>query len=159
MATFKFVTEWRIDAPLSEVCDAISSCLDWPEWWKGVEKVEKLDPGDADGIGSIHRFVWRGRIPYRLTFDVCVIRYVRFTLLEGQASGDVTGIGRWDFSHENGVTVVRYKWQVRTNRWWMNVIAPIARPLFKWNHHQVMRQGAEGLARLLNARLVSLVQS
>lgn len=159
MAEYKFITEWRIDAPLTEVCDAISHCLDWPAWWKGVEKVEKLASGDADGIGSVHRFTWKGRIPYRFTFDIRMTRFVPLTLLEGQANGEVIGTGRWGFSREDNATVVRYQWHVRTNRLWMNLIAPIASPVFRWNHHQVMRQSAEGMARLLNARLQSVHSS
>ena len=157
MAEFQFVTVWRIEAPLPQVCDAVSHCLYWPDWWRGVESVEEFDPGDAQGVGSLRRFTWRGRLPYSLTFDVRVTRIVPLTMLEGQASGEVEGVGRWRFSREGDVTVVCYEWQIRTNRLWMNVIAPLARPLFKWNHDQVMRQGAEGMARLLNARLVSLV--
>ena len=157
MAEFRLFTEWRIEAPLPQVCDAISQCLHWPNWWKGVVKVEEFDPGDAEGIGSLRRFTWRGKLPYRLSFDMRVIRIEPLTLLEGQASGEVEGVGCWRFSKEGDITVVRYEWQVRTNRLWMNIVAPIAWPLFKWNHDQVMRQGAEGMARLLNARLVSLV--
>jgi hypothetical protein len=156
MAEFCFVTVWRIDAPLPEVCGAVSRCLLWPDWWKGVEKVEEVDPGDAEGIGSLRRFTWRGRLPYRLTFDLRVTRIVPLSILEGRASGEVEGVGRWLFSNDGGVSVVRYEWRVRTNRLWMNIMAPIARPLFKWNHDHVMRQGAEGMARLLNARLLSL---
>jgi hypothetical protein len=36
----------------------------------------------------------------------------------------------------------------------MNLLAPIARPLFKWNHDVVMHWGGEGLARRLGVRLV-----
>lgn len=157
MAKFQFVTVWRIEAPLPRVCDAVSRCRYWPDWWRGVESVEEFDPGDAEGIGSLRRFTWRGRLPYRLTFDVRVTRIVPLTMLEGHASGEVEGIGRWRFSSEGDVTMVCYEWRIRTRRLWMNLIAPLARPLFKWNHDQVMRQGAEGMARLLNARLVSLV--
>jgi hypothetical protein len=157
MAEFRFVTVWRIEASLPRVCDAVSQCLDWPHWWEGVEKVEEVDPGDKDGIGSLRRFTWRGRLPYRLTFDVRVTRIVPLALLEGRASGEVEGVGRWQFRDDGGVTVVRYEWRVRTKRRWMSAIAPLARPLFTWNHNQAMRRGAEGMARRLNARLLSLV--
>lgn len=155
MAEFKFVTVWQIEAPLAQVCDAISHCLYWPNWWQAVEKVEVFDPGGPNGIGSLRRFTWRGRLPYRLTFDLRVTRVVPLTILEGYASGEVEGVGRWCFSNDGVVTVVRYEWHVCLKRRWMTLVAPVARPLFKWNHDYVMRQGGEGLARLLNARLVS----
>lgn len=156
MAEFNFVTTWRIAAPLSEVCDAVSQCDHWPRWWRGVERVEVIEPGDERGIGSLRRFTWRGRIPYRLNFDVRVTRIVPLTLLEGHASGEVEGVGRWCFAHDGHATTVRYEWRVRSNRTWMSLLAPFARPLFKWNHDQVMRQGAEGMARWLDAPLLSL---
>lgn len=40
-----------------------------------------------------------------------------------------------------------YEWVVRTTERWMNLLAPLARPAFAWNHNVVMRQGGEGLAR------------
>ena len=43
---------------------------------------------------------------------------------------------------------------MRTSRAWMNRLAPVARPLFAWNHDAVMRQGAAGLAALLDAPLL-----
>src|SRR3569623_2812389 len=87
MAEFRFVTTWRIEAPVDEVCAAICDCLLWPVWWRGVEQVEELEAGGDDGIGSRRRFTWRGRLPYRLTFDMRVTRFVAQTLLEGAASG------------------------------------------------------------------------
>lgn len=155
MVEFKFVTVWQIEAPLAQVCDAISHCLYWPNWWKAVEKVEIFDHGGPNGIGSLRRFTWRGCLPYRLTFDLRVTRVVPLTILEGYASGEVEGVGRWCFFNDGAITIVRYEWHVRLNRPWMVLVAPIAWPLFKWNHDYVMRQGGEGLARLLNTRLIS----
>jgi len=37
----------------------------------------------------------------------------------------------------------------------MNYLAPIARPLFKWNHDVVMGWGSEGLARRLGVSLTA----
>jgi len=156
MTEFRFVTIWRIEASLPLVCEAIAQCQHWPEWWNGVEKVEELTPGVDGGIGGLRRFTWKGRLPYRLTFDIRIIRAVPLKVIEGHASGDVEGIGRWHFYYDAPVTIVRYEWQVRTTRRWMSLLAPVARPLFKWNHDQLMRQGGEGLARHLNARLLGM---
>ena len=47
-------------------------------------------------------------------------------------------------------------WNVRTTKPWMNLLAPLARPLFKWNHDVVMGWGAEGLARKLGVESLSV---
>jgi hypothetical protein len=48
---------------------------------------------------------------------------------------------------------VRYDWQVATSRAWMNTLAPIPAPAFRWNHGAVMAAGARGLAGHLGAQL------
>jgi len=155
---FRFVTVWRIEAPLEAVCEAISHSLSWPQWWRNVERVEELVSGDARGIGSVRRYTWRGRLPYRLRFDICVVDAEPLAAVAGVASGDVEGRGRWSFSSEGGVTRVRFDWQIRTTPAWMNLLALFARPLIKWNHDGIMRHGGEALARRLNARLVGITQ-
>jgi hypothetical protein len=38
----------------------------------------------------------------------------------------------------------------------MNLVAPVGRPVFRWNHNVVMHQGGEGLAALLGAKLLAV---
>ena len=42
----------------------------WPEWWRGVEKVEKIKDGDANHVGAVHRYTWKSKLPYRLIFEM-----------------------------------------------------------------------------------------
>ena len=35
----------------------------------------------------------------------------------------------------------------------MNLLAPVARPVFSWNHDELMRQGGQSLARRLGVDL------
>jgi hypothetical protein len=151
---YRFVTTWCLQAPVEKVFDALHDSARWPEWWKGVERADMLEPGGEDGIGRRWHYVWRSRLPYSLGFDSIVTRIERPWLLEGEASGELNGIGRWRLHEGNGVTAVVYEWNVSTSRAWMNRMAPVARPLFAWNHDVVMRQGADGLARLLDAPLL-----
>lgn len=152
----RFVTIWAIEAPLDEVCHAISHSLNWPQWWPGVEKVEELAFGDTQGVGNVRRYTWRGRLPYRLTFDICVTRIQPQLTIDGTASGDVEGWGRWSFATDGQVTIVRYDWQVRIASARLRLLGWVARPLIRWNHDGVMHQGGQGLARALNARLVRI---
>jgi len=153
---YTFVTVWYIEAPVEAVCEVIYDSLSWPQWWCNVEGVEEIAPGDARGIGSVRRYTWRGRMPYRLTFDIFVTHIEPLVVIEGIASGDVKGNGRWSFTTDGAVTVVRYDWQIRTTQVWINLLALFARPFIKWNHNAVMQQGGEALAHLLNARLVKI---
>lgn len=154
MAQYEFVTTWCVDAPIDRVFSAIEDSARWPEWWHGVRSAELLEEGDEIGVGRLWRYVWRSRLPYNLEFDSRVTRLERPWLIEGRAEGELTGIGRWRLFEGVGTAVV-YEWNVSTSQRWMNALAPFARPLFAWNHDAVMRQGAEGLARLLDAPLLT----
>ncbi|WP_295456668.1 SRPBCC family protein [uncultured Thiodictyon sp.] len=149
------LTIWRIEAPLEEVFLAIEDSLRWPDWWPGVQKVEEVAAGDVDGINNVRRYVWKGSLPYRMVFAVRVTRIENLVAIEGAAAGDLEGVGRWQFTRQGTVSIVHYDWQVRSTRWWMKLIAPVARSLFIRNHSRIMAQGGAGLARLLRAPLVS----
>lgn len=154
MAEYRLLTIWRIQAPLDEVYAAIHNSLRWPDWWPGVQNVEQVAAGDADGINSVWRYSWRGQLPYRVVFEVYATRIERLVAIEGTTRGDLEGIGRWHFSRQDAVSIVRCEWHVRSTRWWMNLIAPVARSMFIRNHALVMAQGGAGLARLLRSSLV-----
>src|SRR5437763_4783545 len=154
MNTYEFVTIWRVKAPIEKVWDAIYHSTDWPTWWRGVENVLETRKADDNGVGSIHRYTWKSKLPYRLSFDMQTIRIEPPRLLEGVAVGELQGHGLWQLSTEGSETIVRYDWSVVTTKRWMNLLAPIARPLFEWNHNVVMSWGAKGLEKRLGASVV-----
>jgi hypothetical protein len=55
---------------------------------------------------------------------------------------------------EESWVTIRHDWQVRTTQKWLNFFSPIAKPLLAWNHDEIMRWGAQGLAKKLNAKLI-----
>lgn len=155
MTDYHFVTNWLVEAPIEQVWEAIVHSEHWPTWWKAVESVVEIEPGDTNGIGKIRRYTWKTPLSYKLTFDIRLIRTEAPTLLEGVASGDVDGIGLWQLEPVATGTLVRYTWNVKTTKLWMNLLALLIQPLMEWNHNAVMRQGGKGLAQLLGTRLIS----
>lgn len=149
MPEYRFVTEWDLPAPPNMVFDVISDSLRWPEWWRGIRSVTELSDYEPQGVGNRRRYVFRSFLPYDLVFDMRVTTFEGPVALVGQASGELEGEGRWSFAPTPTGTHVRYEWDVRTTRWWMNLFAPIARPAFAWNHGIVMRWGEAGLRRRL----------
>lgn len=152
---YEFLSTWVLESPAEPIWDAIWDSARWPEWWRGVEKAVETDPGDARGIGRRGHYTWRSRVPYPVRFAVVSTRAERPWLLEGEASGELAGTGRWRLFERGGVTAVVYEWNVATTKPWMNAVGPVARPVFRWNHDWVMRNGGVGLARLLGVRLLA----
>ncbi|MBI3615601.1 MAG: SRPBCC family protein [Candidatus Omnitrophica bacterium] len=148
--SYSFVTLWKLKGPLEKVWEAIYHSERWPAWWKGVESVEEIRAAAGlDGVGSVRRFTWKSRLPYRLTFDVTVARVEPMALIESIAEGELAGTGRWTFSRDGDGVLARYDWNVRTSKPWMNLLAPVARPVFRWNHDVIMNWGLQGIDRLL----------
>ena len=93
MAYYEFLTSWCVDVPIERVYELLADSAAYPEWWKGVTAVEMLEPGDANGIGERARFSWRSTLPYTLQFDSRKTRAEPPYLIEGQATGELEGVG------------------------------------------------------------------
>jgi hypothetical protein len=144
-----------LETSRTEAWEVLQDPLRWPEWWRGVERVSELDGGDGRRVGSRYRIAWRSRVPYELEFDFVVRRVDEPCCMEGEAVGDLQGTGVWRLFEQGSLTAVVYEWDVTTSKRWMNMIAPLARPVFEYNHDVVMRWGGEGLARRLGTRLLA----
>ena len=155
MASYSFLTTWILDAPGEAVWDAIYEIESWPDWWRGVKEVVKLEHGDEAGVGALYRHEWRSVVPYPVRFETRITRIEWPHMIEADAHGELAGTGRWRF-FAGRETAVTYEWNVNTTRRWMNLVAPFARPVFRWNHNAVMHQGGQGLADLLGARLLAV---
>lgn len=153
MAEYRFSTRWTLPASRERVFGVLHDSERWPEWWRGLERVVKLEEGDPEGRGALGRYTWRAAFPpYRLVLDMRIIEVERPSRLSGTASGDLVGTGIWNLRELGGGTVVEFEWHVRAGRWWMKALSPALRPLFKRNHDWVMRQGRRGIECALSAR-------
>jgi uncharacterized protein YndB with AHSA1/START domain len=152
---YRFLTTWLLDAPREQTWEAIQDVMRWPDWWRGVVAVDELDAGGENRIGSRYAIQWRSRIPYPIRFEFTVDEVERPSAMMGRARGELEGVGRWQLFEDAGTTAVLYDWDVSTTKPWMNLVAPVARPIFAHNHDVVMGWGGEGLARLLGARLLA----
>ena len=155
MASYAFLTTWLLDSPREPVWEAIYDQASWPRWWRGVERAEEVRAGEGDGVGTVARMTWKSLLPYRVEFEVTTTRVEPFHLMEGDAVGELTGVGRWRLYEHESHTAVLYEWNVATTRAWMNRLAPLLRPAFEWNHDWVMAHGGEGISRLLGCRLLA----
>ena len=66
---YRFLTTWLLESPSRARLGGDLRPEAWPSWWRGVEDVVELDPGDEDGVGSHSRLTWRSKLPYDLVFE------------------------------------------------------------------------------------------
>jgi hypothetical protein len=117
-----------------------------------IKRVKLIEPGDANGIGSVRRLTWATALPYDISFETTTVKVEPKRLIEGQARGELDGIGRWTLTMEVGRCRVRYDWIVAVTRPWMVRLAFVLRPVFAWNHNYVMERGRRGLEAYLVSR-------
>jgi uncharacterized protein YndB with AHSA1/START domain len=150
VASYRFLTTWLLEAPRERVWDTLYDARRWPDWWRGVERMDVLGED-----GRLWRSAWRSVLPYTVEFEFAILREEPPYLLEGRATGELDGSGTWRLYEGELGTASTWEWNVATTAAWMNAFGPLARPAFAWNHHRIMRRGAEGLARELGCRLLA----
>ena len=155
MSKFNFVTVWKIEAPLEPVWNAMLRFEEWPKWWKGVEEVKVLAPGDANRVGFRSQQTWKSKLWYTLRFEGEVTKVEPMSRIELTSGGNLFGTGLMRFRTEGSLTVFQYDWNVGTTIAWMNLMGPLLKPAFSWNHDVIMNWGAEGIARKVGAKNIS----
>ncbi|MCD6064684.1 MAG: polyketide cyclase [Flavipsychrobacter sp.] len=153
---YLFTTTWKIQAPLKQVWDAVYYSEEWPTWWKDFVSVTEIEKGDENSIGSIRVYKLKSPFIYTLSFNLLLIKREDHAYLEGNATGELEGVGAWRFTEHAGITEVTCTWHVATNIKWMNALAFLLKPVFRYNHGIVMKHGARSLAARLNAPLIEV---
>lgn len=146
---YRFETTWRLPTSQQRAWDLLYDGERWPSWWPSVRGVEVLDPGTPDGVGRRLRYHFATRLPYTLTFEAELIHVSEPSRLVARAEGELDGTWTCDLVQDGADIAVRHVWAVSTTQAWMNALAPLARPVFSWNHVALMREGGRGFAAAL----------
>ena len=87
-----------------------------------------------EDLGQVGRYTWRSKLHTDLVFDMRTTRVERPHLLEGEASGELAGTGRWRFFEETAAGLPAgdrgaVRVERATTKAWMNLLAPVAADL------------------------------
>lgn len=155
MAHYQFESEWVLSAPIDRVFDVMTRPEEFSQWWSSVKNSRLIETGDSDGLGAKARYSIKSPLGYKMHFEMTVVDFDRPNRIHSLARGDLIGTGTHLFESRGESTAVTYLWYVSTTKRWMNVLEPVAKPLFAWAYHHAMREGCAGLAKHLGARLIS----
>lgn len=156
-ARYHFITSFTVAAGPEAVWSVLEEAEDWPAWWSWLRRVELLSSGDENGLGAVIRNRVSTPLGYRLTYDGATRRSIRPRLVEFETTGDLVGRGQFLLEpNGDGSTTLVFNWLVETPLWWMNLITPLARPVFAWNHHRIMSDFAEGVGSVIDAHVTGI---
>jgi len=144
-----FNTTWRFDEPIEKIWNELVNYEKWPAWCNGLEKIEPVDPYDHLRKGNNIRSIWKGALPYTITFDAVIKEFIQYSFLSFRVTGDLCGEGICHFLSSPGHTAINLIWDVSPTKLWMKMSSPIARPVFIENHNHIMALALTGFSQML----------
>jgi hypothetical protein len=111
----------------------------YPAWWPGMRRVRRLDETTFDTeVRSV--------LPFSLVFRTLTTRQDPTAgVLQADLRGDLEGFSRWTITAVQGGCQAVFEEDVIANKLLLRVLAPLARPIFRWNHALLMNRGERGL--------------
>ena len=153
MASYHFITHWKVRAPCIEVSDIIGDATSLSDWWPAVYlQVNELQPGGENNIGRKIELFTKGWLPYTLHWQFVVTENRKpygFTIV---ASGDFDGRGIWTFEQDGINCLIQFDWKLDAEKPLLKYLSFIMRPIFEANHKWAMNKGLESLELELRRR-------
>lgn len=154
---YHFTTRIELTSSPDQVWETLARSEEWIDWWRWLRSVEVLNEGNTQGIGHRVRHEVASPLGYRLRYIGLITRAVEPVMSRFEAEGDLEGRGQFEIEEtDRDSTLITFHWLVETPKTWMNLLAPVARPIFVWNHHRLMRDFARDLAAACSAKLVDV---
>lgn len=144
---YTFIDHWYIKAPVAEVFAHIADPRTYPQWWPSYDRVELINQSHAGN--PMARLTVKSVFGYRLQLDVETVEAHPPHLLRTVARGQLTGTGDWIFTQEGETTHAAWTWIVASDHPLLNLLEPIAKPIFAWSHNDASQKGHRGLKVLL----------
>lgn len=147
-ARYHLVDKYRLSSNREAVWDALQAVPRWPSWWRWLKSVDVIkQPASEDGVGGTYRNRIDSPLRYGFTYQTKIVDTSRPDTISLRSTGDLEGRGRFDLADDpSGGTDLTFTWLVHTPKWWMNLMAPVGRPAFVWNHDRLMTDFGRGLA-------------
>jgi hypothetical protein len=157
-ARYHFLSSYTLTSSPEALWPALMEVRTWPSSWKWLKRIDIVREATAeDGVGAIYRNHVRAKTGYGFVYTTEIAEVDDLRRIDVLSAGDIVGRGRFLLSaRPDGGTDVSFAWLVETPKWWMNLLAPIARPAFTWNHDYLMSDFGKGLAHHTGGELTNV---
>lgn len=136
---YVFQSIWHVRASPADLVTVLDDLETYPAWWPEIRTVRPLGGRRFDVVA-------RSFLPYELRFvsDADPLP-AGAHVIDARLSGDMEGTVRWTVTPEGDSCRLVYDQEVSTHKRLLNVMAPVARPGFRFNHGLMMKHGEAGL--------------
>lgn len=156
---FDLSSTWHLPATPEAVWAIIADTnMSWPNWWPHCTfaapltrtQTESRSQEDILKATTAH-LNFKASLGYTLTISIHPTEVVAPSEIGFDAGGHLRGIGRVTLvpERQGKATRMHIEWRVRPTQRWMNLLTPIAAPVFRAAHALMMRQGEKGLGKAL----------
>lgn len=157
-ARYHFLSDFTLTSSREAAWTTLLAVESWPAWWRWLKRTDIIRAATSEsGVGGIYRNHIGSPTGYAFDFESEVADADRLRRIDLIMTGEIVGRIRFVLSDApSGGTHVQYAQLVETPKRWMNLLAPIARPGFTWNHDRLMTDFGKGLARASGGELTSV---
>ena len=117
---YEFREQWYVNVPIERVWPVIRDVSKYPMWWSQFVEAERRN--DVDGVGAVVRVRAKSALPCHMFFEVEAV-------------------------HEEPPPLTEAVVAATSGKPLLNVLAPLFKPFFAWNHEIMMRRGEQGPRR------------
>lgn len=154
-------SSWLLPASTEEVWAIIADVnMSWPNWWPHcsfagpLNRVEPASSSQEDILKATTAHLnFKASLGYTLSITIHPTMVRSPSEIDFDAGGHLVGTGGVTLTPEtNQMTRMDIDWKVHPTQTWMNLLSPVAAPVFRAAHAHIMRQGEKGLAQALEKR-------
>ena len=149
---YRFATVFTIDVEPQRIWDALILPEGWLASYPDIERWTDKARGDADHLGDRYGVEHRLAGPATLRYDLEVVQSRAPYRLTWRVTGDLAGTGAFELDELDGVTDIRFTWEVATTRRWMNAAAPLIRRQMVRAYKRSVAAAVSGLADAVGGR-------
>jgi hypothetical protein len=153
MNAYRLGYHWEIEGPIETVFHLVSDARTFPGWFPVFKRVEPDDPIGPLRVGSHALLQVRALLPYRLDWDVTVVRLETPRLIETDCRltlggrFPMRGYVRYTLEQRGPLVSVTNEQEFAAERPLPAFLRPIAQAAFTLNHDWAMGQARAPLQR------------
>ncbi|MFT7838046.1 polyketide cyclase [Saccharothrix sp. BKS2] len=141
--SYRFRSAWWLDSTPGQVFDVLADLGGYPHWWREVREARQVAQRAAE-------LRCRSLLPYDLVFEARHHTEDRDAgLLRADLAGDLDGTASWRVLPDGPGARLVFEQEVVVRKALLRALAPVARPVFRFNHALMMRSAERGLRTYL----------